>query len=123
MVNRTLNSRGQTLIEGLLCVPFLGVLFAGVLFFIYTLLISQWTDFWTYRSLICLIEQKKRSPCQKMLEEKLQFVISQNYFQVQELWINDHKTKIKMQVSIPPFYSKLYEKQITLPLTTRVSPW
>lgn len=121
MVSKKLNSYGQTLIEAALCVPILGALCAGVLFFIYTILISHWTDFWAYRSLVCLIEQKKRGACQKNLEEKLQFIVSKNYFEVQELWINDHNTKIKVQISIPPFYNKLYEKQIALPLTTRVS--
>lgn len=122
------NSRGQALIEFSIAIPVFMVMAAGLLFLLYFLTVTYWTDHWAYRSNMCLIEGS--SQCQSKLEQKLQVLIPQDNYQVLAFW----KTPLESQVSVRLQFAEVdfhftkfgFQKEIhshiRLPLRSKYSP-
>lgn len=116
-MNKKLNNcSGQALIETFACVLALKMFVAGFLFLFFQIVLTQWVDFWSYRTLICVIETRQKYLCQKKLEEKLNLLLSPKNYRIQELWLTHKQTKIKLVTEVFPFGKKSYLKQIELPL-------
>ncbi len=116
MVKSQTDQRGQALIENLICLVALKLFVAGFLFLAYQLVLTKWVDFWSYRTLVCLIEREQIYFCENQLKEKLHLLLSPQDYKVQELWITSKKTKIKLQLSVARYGKKTYEHSIDLPL-------
>ena len=117
MLKKPINQNGQAMIEHLVCIVALKLFVVGLLFLSYQIAIAQWVDFWSYRTLICLIESRQPYICRKNMEEKLSLLLSPQNYRIKELWITHKKTQIKLLVDVAPFGEALYKKQIDLPLS------
>ena len=110
------NSSGQALIETFVCVLAFKLFVAGVLFLCFQIVLTKWVDFWSYRTLICMIETQQKYRCQQTLEEKLDLLLPSQNYRIQELWLTHNRTKIQLLIDVYPFGKKNYQKQIDLPL-------
>ncbi|MBY0385573.1 hypothetical protein K2X05_10485 [bacterium] len=110
------NQSGQIILEASLSVSVMITLFSLSLILAYNILLTHWSDFWCYRSLICVIEEKNIYLCKKKLQDKLNIVINQKYYSIQEFWITKNQTKINLKIKIPLIYEKSIQKNIPLPL-------
>ena len=110
------NCSGQALIETFVCVLAFKLFVACFLFLSYQIVLTKWVDFWSYRTLICVIETQQKYICQQKLEEKLNLLLSPQNYRIQELWLTRNRTRIQLHTDLFPFGKKVYEKQINLPL-------
>ena len=108
---------GQALIETFICAIAFKLFVVGFLFLSYQIALTKWVDFWSYRTLICLIESRQNHLCRQKLEEKLQLFLSPQNYRIKELWLTHKQTRIQLLIDIYPFGEKIYEKQVDLPLS------
>ena len=116
MTKKLNNCSGQALIETFVCVLAFKLFVAGFLFLCFQIVLTKWVDFWSYRTLICVVETRQKYLCQQKLEEKLSLLLSPQNYRIQELWLTHKRTKIKLLIDVFPFGKKNYQKQIDLPL-------
>ena len=125
------NQRGSALLEAIVCSKALLVFFGIALTSIYVFIAIYWTDFWSYRAMICMLPESTPYRCQQRLVEQLQWVIPTGHFTVEELWITSRKTAVSVSIhlfSVNSSNQKMFSvfshrihKEISLPLTRGVS--
>lgn len=122
MIPKIKASKGQGLIEVFVTLPLVLLVGYGVLMSCYFILVTYWSDFWVYRSTLCLVEQKTKHHCERQLVEKLKTLIPEKNFFVRELWITAKKAKTNVDVDfhfdfgVIKIFQKRFDCEIILPL-------
>lgn len=110
-----INQEGQMVVEAAASLAVMGAVLGACLYISYLVIVFEWSDFWSYRALICVAEQKQIAPCQKQLNEKLGLLLLKKNYRIEELWMTKKEIKISVRVQLPLKVQRTFQKQIALP--------
>lgn len=108
--------------ETLIALPLLITLLGSLMLSLYFLLSILWAEHWVYRANICLIEGKYRWQCKNKLEEKLNAVLSNDFYQITDFWKTTQHSRVRLLLKTPGFQSsvlKVIQTDIDLPLRSQ----
>jgi len=110
------NKKGQATIEAALLMPPLVFGIAVFLLCLYIAMVVSWSDYWIYRSNMCMVANTPPRLCERLLNEKLSILLPKQYFEIDELWITRRQSKIKLHIRFGDYFHRRFTSEVSLPL-------
>ena len=110
-----LQSKGQTVIESALILPFLTIAFSSLLLGFHHLGSHYLFDHWVYQSALCLAKGEKRSLCKARLRKNLD-LIPLSKFSILEFYKSSKRVRVRLQTSTPLSPNGKFTEELRLPI-------
>ncbi len=105
------NRRGQALVESISVMLPLALIVFCLLFWAYLVMVNEWCGYWTYRTTICLAQEKTKWECVDELDQKISILVPRTYYEVNDVWKTPKKAQAKVHLR---FKNHFYEFQKTI---------